>query len=134
MAGLSILIIDDETSWHELIRRLLEGAGYKIYAATDCADGVRLAALHKPDCIILDFHLPDGDAVSVCSEIRANRNIKKIPVIIFSSDPEAETTAYEQCMADSFILKGQEALAELPFTVKRILGSVFPKQSGNKLP
>ena len=99
----SILIIDDDLVWHNLIGRFLAGTGYKVYAAATCADGVKQAALHKPDCIILDFHLTDGDAVTVCSALRSDDATKKIPIIIFSSDPGAEIIAYAQCRAADFL-------------------------------
>ena len=129
MTEQSILVIDDEITWHKLIKRLLAGIGYKVYTAATCAEGVKLAEIHKPDCIILDFHLTDGDAVSVCSAIKSNENIKKTPIIIFSSDLDAETTAYAQCQADNFILKGPEALEKLPAAIGRILRPAFSVQS-----
>ena len=125
----SILVIDDDLIWHKLIDRFLAGTGYKIYTAVTCADGIKLAALHKPDCIILDFHLTDGDAVCVCSAIKADEDLKKIPVIIFSSDPSAEITAYTQCQASYFLLKGVTALAYLPAAIAEILSPVFSVQA-----
>jgi len=129
MAQKSLLVIDDDIIWHKLARRFLAGAGYEIYTAATCVEGVKLAELHNPDCILLDFHLTDGDAVSVCSAMRANKNIKKIPVIIFSSDPGAELAAYGECRACNFILKGPAGLTELPSAIEKILHPSFSVQS-----
>jgi CheY-like chemotaxis protein len=129
MAQQSILFIDDEIIWHRLIKQLLGGAGYKVLTAATCAEGIKLAALHKPDCIVLDFHLTDGDAVSVCSAIRANENIKNTPIIIFSSDPEAEQAACTECQAAEFVLKGNCAIANLPAAIENILRPSFTVQS-----
>lgn len=125
----SILVIDDDLIWHKLIGGVLADAGYKIHTATTCADGVKLAALHKPDCIILDFHLTDGNAVCVCSAIKADEDLKNIPVIIFSSDPSAEITAYAQCQASYFLLKGTVALVDLPAVIAEILPPVISVQA-----
>ena len=125
----SILVIDDDLIWHRLIARFLDGTGYKIYTAATCADGVKLAALHRPDCIILDFHLTDGDALCVCSAIKVDEELKKIPVIIFSSDPCAEITAYAQCQANYFLLKGTAALAALPAAIAEMLPPALSVQS-----
>jgi len=125
----TVLIIDDDLIWHRLIGRFLADTGYKIYTAATCADGVKLAALHKPDCIVLDFHLTDGDAVCVCSAIKADAELKKIPVIIFSSDPGAEPIAYTQCQAANFLLKGVEELQELSATIEKTLRPIFSVQS-----
>ena len=125
----TILIIEDDTAWHNLLRRILCGAGYNVHIAATCADGVRLAEIVKPDCILSDFHLPDGDAVCICSAIKANKNLKEIPIIIFSSDPGVEIIAYEQCRANTFIVKGPVGLYELPGTIEKTLRPTFSVQS-----
>ncbi len=121
MTGKSILVIDDEGVWHKLIKRFLGEAGYRVYNAATCAEGIKLAGVHKPDCIVLDFHLTDGDAVSVCSLLRENEGISKIPVIIFSSDPAAEIEAYSQCRAHNFVFKGTASLAALRKAIDAVL-------------
>ena len=70
MVKRKILVIDDEPFWYKLFRRLFGETGYDFHAAVSCADGVRMAEKHKPDCILLDFHLRDGDAVTVCSALK----------------------------------------------------------------
>jgi CheY-like chemotaxis protein len=121
MAKQSILVIDDELIWHKLLKRLLEEMDYNVHTAATCAEGVRQAELHKPDCIILDFHLTDGDAVSVCAALKETKDGAKIPVIIFSSDPDAEITAYAECRAAYFVLKGGGSVTDLPVVIKSVL-------------
>ena len=123
----TILVIDDEVVWHRLLKNLLGGLGYTVYAAATCAEGVSLAELHKPDCIVLDFHLTDGDAVSVCQALKVSANSAKIPVIIFSSDPEAEITAYAECRAAYFILKGTRSITDLPIIIGNVLSPAIPR-------
>ncbi|HCE97100.1 MAG TPA: hypothetical protein DER10_01235 [Elusimicrobia bacterium] len=131
MAQKTVLIIEDDTAWHNLLRRILCGAGYNIHIAATCADGVKLAEIVKPDCILSDFHLPDGDAVCICSAIKANKNLKEIPIIIFSSDPGVEIIAYEQCRANTFLVKGQAALYELSETIEKMLSPIISTQSNS---
>ncbi|MDA8326176.1 MAG: response regulator [Nitrospiraceae bacterium] len=121
MAKQSILVIDDDLIWHKLLKRLFEELGYNVHTAATCADGVRQAEQHKPDCIILDFHLTDGDAVSVCAALKKSKDSAKIPVIIFSSDPCAEITAYAECRAAYFVLKGGSSVTDLPMVIKSVL-------------
>lgn len=122
----SILIIEDDMIWHKLLSRILGDAGYKVRIVTTCAEGVKLATFHKPDCVISDFHLPDGDAVSVCLALRADKSTERIPIIIFSSDPGAESAAYLECRANKFILKG--SVEELYIAVEKILRSACSVQ------
>ena len=129
MAQRSVLVVDDDETWRKLMMRFLDGAGYRIYTAATCAEGVKLAELHKPDCILLDFHLTDGDAVSMCAALRADQNIKPPPVIIVSSDPEAELAAYAECRAVSFVLKGSKALGKLSVIIEKILRPTFSARS-----
>lgn len=125
----SILVIEDDMTLHKLLSRILGSAGYKVYIVATCADGIKLALLHRPDCILLDFYLPDGDAASVCSVVKSDESTKKIPVIIFSSDPGVENAAYTQCHADKFILKGPGIFEGLPAAIEKILRSASSVRS-----
>lgn len=115
-----ILVIDDEVIWHKLIKRLLCPLGYDVYAAGSCADGIRQAGELRPDCILLDFHLQDGNAVSVCKALRGDAGLQKTPIFIFSSDPEAEFYAYGVCRADRFLHKGAGVMAGLREAIEEV--------------
>ena len=118
-----ILVIDDDLSWNRLLIRLFGEADYTVHTAASCEDGVRMAEKHKPDCILLDFHLKDGDATDVCAALKKNGGKPKFPVIVVSSDPGAEITAYAECKADYFVLKGSHTMTELPKIVNEVLGN-----------
>jgi DNA-binding response OmpR family regulator len=118
-----ILAIDDDQFWQRLMKRLFR-AEYEVQVAGSCAEGVRLAGEYNPDCILLDFHLADGDAIDVCTALRKNGKKLNAPVVIVSSDPSAEITAYAECRAAYFVLKGSQAMTELPAIVERLLTPV----------
>ncbi len=80
-----------------------------------------MAAQYQPDCILLDYHLDDGDAVLVCSELRKNSTLDNTPVVVISSDPTAEYSAYAECRARHFILKGAYIIKELPGIISGLL-------------
>jgi len=119
VAKRKILVIEDDLFWHRLLARVLEG--YDAYFASTCADGVRLADRHRPDCILLDFHLGDGDAVSVCEQLKKIPHLEKTPVVVVSSDPTAEFIAYSKCRASYFLLKGSRVISDLPGIVAEVL-------------
>ena len=121
MARQSVLVVDDEVIWHRLLARLLRELGYDVYTAATCTEGIKLAELHVPDCIVLDFHLTDGDAVQVCAALRTDKRTAQIPVIVFSSDPAAEITAYAECKAAYFVLKGTTSITDLPSVIGSVL-------------
>lgn len=118
-----ILVVDDDPLWRRLLRRLFAGMDCDVHCAANCKDGVRLAWMHKPDCILLDFHLEDGDAVEVCAALKNGAERPEFPVIVVSSDPDEEITAYAECGADCFVLKGSHTMAELARVVNGLLGA-----------
>jgi two-component system KDP operon response regulator KdpE len=65
-----ILIIDDEHQIRKLLEINLESNGYKVTQASDASMGIKLAASHPPDLILLDIGLPDKSGLDVLKELR----------------------------------------------------------------
>jgi len=123
MVKRKILVIDDDLFWHKLLKRLFADEDYDLHTAESCKAGIRMAELHRPDCILLDFHLGDGDALDVCTALKKGEAKPQYPVIIVSSDPGAEIAAYAECHADYFVLKGSRSMMELPGIVLKVIGN-----------
>lgn len=98
--------MDDDPAWLRSISRFFESFRYDVLTASTCAEGLAVAGRHKPACVLLDFHLPDGEADSFCSRIRSDQGLKRTPVIIVSVDGGKECSSYLKCEADGFVLKG----------------------------
>lgn len=78
-----ILVIDDELETCQLIKDILEGAGYSVSIAVSGNEGINLVKQHIPDLVICDVIMEGIDGINVLSEIR---NIgKSIPVIMMSA-------------------------------------------------
>ena len=58
-----ILVVEDEKNIRHLIGALLEADGYQTVPARDFANGKMLYFSHRPDLVILDLGLPDGDGM-----------------------------------------------------------------------
>ena len=101
-----VLIVDDDKAWLRSVSIFFKFFKYDVRAASTCAEGLDLARQHRPNCILLDFHLPDAEADFFCSRIRADQNLKKTPIIIVSVDGEQECGSYLKCEADGFVMKG----------------------------
>lgn len=77
-----ILLVEDEKNIRNLVKTILESAGYQvIYAATYKA-AVTMYASHMPDLIILDLGLPDKDGIFLLNKVREE---SLTPVIILSA-------------------------------------------------
>jgi two-component system KDP operon response regulator KdpE len=115
-----VLIVDDEKQIHRFLRPALEAAGYRTLSAFSGAEGLRLAASHAPDAIVLDLGLPDIDGKLVMGKLR---NFSPAPVIVLSArDREAEKIASLDAGADDYVEKPfglGELLARLRAVLRR---------------
>jgi two-component system KDP operon response regulator KdpE len=98
-----VLVIDDEVQIRRLVQLTLESAGYKVVKAETGDEGVRRAAMDRPDLVILDLGLPDMDGRAVLKELRAWATI---PIIVLSvRDAESEIIACLDAGADDYLIK-----------------------------
>lgn len=80
-----ILLIDDEDDILEFVRYNLLKAGYEVYTASDGAEGLRLAALHRPHLILLDVMMPVMDGIETCRALRADPTLRDTMVVFLSA-------------------------------------------------
>lgn len=78
----TILVIDDDARAVELYRRYLRG--YDVLGACTAHEAADVLEQHKPDLILLDVILPQGDGWTILQELKANADTKDIPVIVCS--------------------------------------------------
>ena len=83
-SGKTILIIDDDPTVSELMKRQLSKEGYQAIIAPNGKDGIRLARELKPDAITLDILMPEMDGWSVLRTLKADPEVSNIPVIMAS--------------------------------------------------
>ncbi|MEO0406472.1 MAG: response regulator [Cyanobacteria bacterium P01_A01_bin.135] len=78
----TVLVIDDDPSVQDLMQRFLSQEGMQVIAASSGPDGLRLAAEHTPDVIILDVMMPSMDGWSVLSALKSDPSLASIPVVM----------------------------------------------------
>ncbi len=90
----SVLVIDDDLTTHELLRRVLRRADFEVHIASNGAEGLRMAEELHPDVITLDVKMSDMDGWSVLAALKADSELAAIPVIMVSmfSDPSLAHT------------------------------------------
>ena len=87
----TILVIDDDESVRELLRRMLISEGYKVITAVDGNEGLELAQRHLPDAITLDVVMPGGkDGWQVLHDLKESPRTQSIPVVMVSVMAEQE--------------------------------------------
>jgi len=84
----SILVVEDETTIREVVRRYLEREGFKVREAADgyaCLDAI---AEQVPDLIVLDLMLPGIDGLTITRQLRMNPKHKAIPIVMLTAKGE----------------------------------------------
>lgn len=83
-----LLVVDDEQELREMTDRFLRKEGYtRIYHAATCAEALEACRSIKPDLVILDVMLPDGDGFSLLTALRQMSNV---PVLFLTARGEDE--------------------------------------------
>ena len=77
----SILIADDYDDNRELLRLMLQGAGYAIREARDGRECVAAALADPPDLLLVDLSMPALDGWGVLRELRSDARTRSIPVV-----------------------------------------------------
>ncbi len=102
----AILFIDDVPDILLISTIRLKKLGYSVLTAPDGDEGLKIAREKKPGLIFLDVMMPGKDGLQVCRELKADPELKKIPVILFSAVESAMITKYlEQSGADGAVAK-----------------------------
>jgi len=99
-----ILIVDDEVDAVNILRLVLDDAGYEVLAAENGQHGLNIARQNRPDLIIADVLMPVMDGYAFYKELKEDVLTKNIPVIILSARG-AMQSAFESVGADCFLEK-----------------------------
>ena len=78
----TVLVIDDDQAVHTLLERELAGRGYRVVHAAGGREGLRLAREARPDAITLDVIMPAFDGWAVLRELKADPELREIPVVL----------------------------------------------------
>lgn len=111
---INVLIVEDEKEIRRFVRSALESEGWRVFDADTLQRGLIEAGTRKPDLIILDLGLPDGDGLDF---IRDLRQWSSIPVIVLSArSEESDKVLALDAGADDYLSK--------PFGVAELLARV----------
>jgi two-component system cell cycle response regulator DivK len=80
-----ILVIEDQEDNRRIVHDLLTSKGYEVIEAVNGLDGVNAAETRRPDLILMDIQLPGIDGYEATRRIKANPEIRKIPIIVVTS-------------------------------------------------
>jgi len=110
----NILIVEDEKEIRRFVRHALEAEGFRVFEAENLERGLIEAGTRKPDLVILDLGLPDGDGRDF---IRALRGWSSMPIVVLSARVE------EQDKVEALDAGSDDYLSK-PFGVAELLARV----------
>lgn len=90
MSGQKVLVIDDHEFMLTYIAQVLGKNGYDVYETTRGPEGLELAQSKNPALIILDLKMPEMDGFEVLKALKANDEVKDVPVLLLSGEASLE--------------------------------------------
>jgi len=86
----NIVTVEDEKPLITLLKYNLEKEGYKVKNAETGQEALQLIKSTLPDLVVLDWMLPDFSGIEVCKQIKRDKKLKTIPVLMLTAKSEAE--------------------------------------------
>ena len=112
----NVLVIDDNELTRSLLLLILRGAKYNVVgSAENVARGLAMAKSLRPDIILLDNHMPDGDGVDCIKTLR--RELPKSIILMI-------TTNSDQGVIDKAMANGANGFVIKPFNTQSVLGTI----------
>lgn len=117
-----ILIVDDTEFYQKAYQSKLLSSGYLARVANNGVEALKALTLEKPDLILLDLMMPVMDGFKVLQAVRANPDLKAVPVIVFSAKGASDeiAKAYE-AGANDFLIKATTTPNKVVEKIKEIL-------------
>ena len=118
-----VLVVDDDETVRDVVRRYLERDGHEVVVAGDGESALQLVAKQVPDLIVLDLMLPGIDGLEVCRRLRQRHTV---PIVMLTALGEEEDRVVGlQLGADDYVTK--------PFSPRELalrVGSVLRRAKG----
>src|SRR5688500_10517225 len=83
-ASATILIVDDDADIRAMMQDMLAIVGYAVLEAGTCAEGLRQARAHRPQIVLLDVVLPDGNGIELCHILKNDPDLARTFVVLIS--------------------------------------------------
>lgn len=129
---IQILVIDDEDPIRNLLARMIELEGYKVWKASDCQSALKLLKAQPFDVVLCDAFLPDGNGVDFIREIKKHRPEAEVILLTAHGNIPDGVQAIKNGAFD-YITKGDDNRKIIP-TISRAVDEVEKKKGKVALP
>ena len=129
----TILVVEDDRSLREGLAMNFQLRGYRVVTAADGDEGLRKAFDERPDLIVLDVMLPDGDGLDFTRELRADKRTRRLPLLMLTARGEpTDRVVGLEIGADDYLGKPFEP-RELLARVKALLRRAAPDTAADEV-
>lgn len=112
-----ILVVEDDRDLCELLEYNLSRSGYQVRIAGRVSEAREALQASRPDLIVLDVMLPDGDGFDYCRELRADQALRGVPILFLTArSQEIDKVLGLEIGGDDYITK--------PFSPRELLARV----------
>lgn len=118
----SILIVEDSFTSRTLLKNILEATGYDVRTAIDGVDGLDQLKADAFDAVVSDIEMPRMDGIDLTRQIRSNRELAAMPVILVTSmDTRQDREMGMEAGADAYIVKSSFDQSNLLEVLERLI-------------
>ena len=127
-----VLVVDDDRSLRDALRRALTLAGYQVETADNGQQALGGAAAMDPEAIVLDLGLPDMDGLDVCRRLRGAGN--RVPVLVLTArDAVSDRIDGLDAGADDYLVKPFD-IGELKARLRALMRRAGPDDRADGAP
>lgn len=120
-SAMRILLTDDTTATREMLRRILEDAGYRVTGVETAEEALRLIEVEPFDCVITGVELPGLSGIDLTRRVRSSDLYSDLPVVVVSiRDRAADRLEGLEAGADAYLTKQGIEPADLLSLIQRI--------------
>ena len=122
-APIHVLLVDDSRVTREMMRRLLEDAGFTVTGVGSADDAVLALAREHVDCLVTDIEMPGVDGLDLARRLRRESEYIGLPIVVVSTlDRPSDRVAGLESGADAYLTKQGLDVRELVALINRVGG------------
>ena len=129
--GSRVLVVDDDPTVSDVVRRYLERDGFVVESTADGAATLAAAAARPPDLVVLDLGLPGVDGLEVCRQLRSNG---PVPIVMLTArGSETDRILGLELGADDYVTKPfspRELVLRVQSVLRRAASTAVPVPAG----
>jgi CheY-like chemotaxis protein len=111
----TVLVVDDEPNVRDYLAQILLDAGFNVITARDGSEALEMIRREPPDFISLDLVMPKKSGHKLLYELRRDKQLSKIPVLIVTAHAQDELGAGDlKDIMDSRVISGPGVYLEKP--------------------